>query len=93
MDLEVGGRQATIEDTPHEHMWRARDSVKVILSPLDTTQARTLYAAGGAWAGLRFAQQPLAGMKVRVYHPDTKMELALPVFPGSAPEILIPRSR
>jgi len=93
LDLDVGGRQGTIEDTPQEHMWRAGDSVKVILSPLDTAQARTLYTAGGAWAGLRFAQRPPAGVRVRVYHPDTKIELAMPVFPGSAPEILIPRSR
>lgn len=93
LDLEVGGRQATIEDTPLEHMWRAGDSVRVILSPLDTAKARTLYAAGGTWAGLRFAQRPPTGMIVRAYHPDTKIELAVPVFPGSAPEILIPRSR
>jgi hypothetical protein len=93
LDLEVGGRQATLEQEPQQHFWRAGDSVKVVLSPLDTTRGHTLYAAGGAWAGLRFAQKPPVGMTVRVFHPDTKLELTVPPFPAVAPEILIPRSR
>jgi type VI secretion system protein ImpL len=94
LDLEVGGRQATIDETGQEHLWRSGDSVRVILSPLDTAQERTLYAAGGSWAALRFAQHQPAGIKVRIYHPDTKLELMVPrVIPIKAPEILIPRSR
>jgi type VI secretion system protein ImpL len=94
LDLEVGGRQATIDEAGQEHLWRSGDSVKVILSPLDTASERTLYAAGGSWAALRFAQNQPAGIKVRIYHPDTKLELIVPrIIPITAPEILIPRSR
>jgi type VI secretion system protein ImpL len=93
LDLEVGGRQATIDETGQEHVWRSGDSIKVILSPLDTASERTLYVAGGAWAALRFAQSQPAGIKVRIYHPDTKLELTVPAFPITAPEILVPRSR
>jgi type VI secretion system protein ImpL len=93
LDLDIGGRQATVDESTQEHQWRAGDSLKVVLTPLDTATARTLFAAGGAWGMLRFAQNPPAGMKIRVYHPDTKIELGLPVFPATAPEILVLRSR
>jgi type VI secretion system protein ImpL len=93
LDLDVGGRQATVDENAIEHLWRAGDSVKVILSPLDTSSARTLYAAGGNWAAVRFLRAAPAGMSVKAYHPETKLELQVPVFPAVAPEILVPRSR
>jgi type VI secretion system protein ImpL len=93
LDLDIGGRQTTLDDSAIEHTWRMGDSVKVILSPLDTSSARTLYAAGGNWAAVRFVRAAPQGMTVRVYHPDTKLELSVPEFPRVAPEILVPRSR
>jgi hypothetical protein len=42
---------------------------------------------------VRLAQTRPANLTVKFYHPDTKIELVLPVFPATAPEILIPRSR
>ena len=91
LDLDIGGRQATIEETSSERVWRSGESVKIVLSPLDTAPAQTLYEARGAWAALRFAQRPPSGVTVRLYHADTKLPLVVPVFPTVAPEILIPR--
>jgi hypothetical protein len=93
LDLDIGGRQAAVDESALEHTWRAGDSVRVILSPLDTSPTRTLYAAGGNWAAVRFLRAAPQGMTVRVYHPDTKLELSVPEFPVVAPEIFIPRSR
>ena len=71
-----------------EHMWRSGDSVRVVLSPLDGDGTEsTLYAAGGAWALLRFVSNPPEGIAVRLYHPDTKVEMPIVRFPASAPEI------
>lgn len=93
LDLDIGGRLATVDESALEHSWRAGEPVKVVLSPLDTSSARTLYSAGGSWAAIRLLQAAPKGMTVRVYDPDTKLELSLPVFPAVAPEILVPRFR
>jgi len=42
----------------------------------------------GGWAALRHASAPAGGYeRIRFFHPDRKLELRLPVFPGAAPAI------
>lgn len=93
LQLHVGARELTIDDSEHDESWRYGDSVTVVLTPLDTSKARPMFAARGGWALLRFAQQPRGLARVRFYHPDTKVGLVLPAFPTSAPELVVPRTR
>jgi hypothetical protein len=87
LELQIGQRVNSVEETPIEHFWRAGDSVKVTLTPFDTARSRTLFAAGGMWGMLRLAQTKPSGIDVRFFDPDTKIELPLPAFPATAPEL------
>ena len=91
LQVRVGARDMSIEESAQAARWSPGDSVAVTLAPFDTSSARPLLAAGGWWAALRAAQRP-SGLSVRLYHPETKVETPLPAFPWSAPEIL-PRHR
>lgn len=91
LEVRVGARDMSVEESAQAVRWTPGDSVLVILAPFDTTSARPLLAAGGWWGALRAAQRP-SGLSVRLYHPETKVETPLPAFPWSAPEIL-PRRR
>jgi type VI secretion system protein ImpL len=92
LDLSIGGRQSILESTPAERYWRFGDSVSVVQSPLDSAgMERTLSGSGGGWALLRFLANLPEGIKVQVFHPDTKLELAVPRFPATAPDIPIQR--
>ena len=93
LELQIGARQGAIEETPLEHSWRSGDSVKVVVTPFDTARSRVLFAAGGTWAALRFAQARPAGVAVRFFEPDTKLERVLPTFPATAPELVGPGIR
>lgn len=90
LQVRVGAREMSIEESAQAVPWTPGDSVIVTLSPFDTTSARPRLAAGGWWAALRAAQRP-AGLSVRLYHPRAKIEIPLPVFPSSAPAIVQPR--
>lgn len=90
LELQLGQRLNSVEESQTEHFWRAGDSVKVILTPFDTARARTLFAAAGNWGILRMASEKPAGITVRFFDPDTKIELALPVFPATAPDLAAP---
>ena len=90
IELQIGARHVTIAETAREQRWRSGDSVTVVLTPFDTAKAREVFAAGGAWSAFRLAQRPPENLTVKLFHPDTKMELKLPYFPITAPDILIP---
>jgi type VI secretion system protein ImpL len=90
LELQLGQRLNTVEETPTEHFWRAGDSVKVVLTPFDTARARVLYASAGTWGILRLARSGIAGLQVRFFDPETKVELTLPTFPATAPDLAQP---
>jgi type VI secretion system protein ImpL len=92
LEVRVGARQIGLEEAPQPIMWRSGDSVNVVITPFDTATARSILAAGGPWAAFRFAQQS-GSVDARLYHPQTRTELPLPVFPVTAPEVLILRQR
>ena len=89
-ELQIAERLNSVEETPLEHFWRAGDSVKVIITPFDTSRSRPLFAVAGTWGALRLAQAAPAGVSVRFFDPDTKIELMLPVFPATAPDLAAP---
>jgi type VI secretion system protein ImpL len=91
LELEIAGRRLPVEDAEIDEWWRYGDSVKVETPALDTTGMRTIYATGGGWSALRFVRQKAADVPIRFYHPQTKIELVMPEFPTSAPDIILPR--
>ncbi len=92
VELRVGGRAVFVSEEPETALWRSGDSVSVILTPYDTSMARTLLSHGGAWGAFRLAQRP-GRIGVRLFHPYTRLELRLPFFPATAPEIVNLRQR
>ena len=76
-----------------EQRWRYGDSVHVATLVDSLGNERPIYVRG-AWAPLRYltTKRDTTG-SIRFFHPETKIELVLPVFPVMAPEILVPRSR
>lgn len=90
VELQLGSRVNTVEETPTEHFWRSGDSVKVVLTPFDTARSRILFASAGTWGILRLAQSKPSGIQVRFFDPDTKVEIPLPVFPATAPDLSAP---
>ena len=90
--VTVMANVALVEGT-QEQPWRYGDSVRVVMTPYDSARARELFVAGGGWSVLRLSQRPPQGLAVKLYHPDTRIELRVPYFPITAPDILIPRPR
>jgi len=72
-------------DDAREEPWRYGDSVVVGFTVRDSAEQPEFTPAGG-WSPLRYVQRH-GSVPVRFFHPDTKLELAIPVFPSSAPEI------
>jgi type VI secretion system protein ImpL len=93
VEVLIGPRRVALVDGVRDQPWRYGDSVRVVLTPFDTAQTREVFAAGGNWSALRFAQRPPPNLTVTLFHPDTKMEVRVPYFPITAPDILIPRPR
>jgi hypothetical protein len=82
-----------IGDEDLEQRWRYGDSVHVATLVDSLGNEKPVYARG-PWAPLRYARMKRdSTATIRFFHPDTKLELALPVFPVTAPEILVPRTR
>jgi hypothetical protein len=90
LELQIGSRMNSVEETPTEHFWRAGDSVKVVLTPFDTARARTLYATAGTWGILRLVRSGAAGLQFRFFDPETKVEVPMPAFPATAPDLAQP---
>jgi hypothetical protein len=92
VEVGVGSRRVALDHTAHGFMWKSGEDVTVTLTPFDPSQARTLAAFDGPWSAFRFVQRS-AGLEVKLFHPETNMEVPLPAFPITAPEIVVLRSR
>lgn len=92
VDVSIGNRQFALDHTAQKAVWTSGDAVSAVLTPFDPAQARTLASFAGPWAALHFLHRP-GGMDVKLFHPETNLQLTLPVFPVSAPEIVILRNR
>jgi type VI secretion system protein ImpL len=80
-------------DQDLEQRWRYGDSVHVATLVDSLGNEKAVYVRG-AWAPLRYARMKRdSTATIRFFHPDTKLELMLPVFPVMAPEIVVPRGR
>jgi hypothetical protein len=80
-------------DDVHEVHWRYGDSLHVATLVDSLGNERRQYQRGG-WAPLRHViARADTTASIRFFHPDTKIELVLPAFPVTAPEILVPRPR
>jgi hypothetical protein len=76
-----------------EVQWQYGDSLHVATAVDSLGNERRTYAKGG-WAPLRYLMsQRDTTLSVKFFHPETKIEKVLPVFPVIAPEIVLPRSR
>ena len=85
--LETGERSLVLDDSLHSGVWGFGESVKVV-SEADATKAPK-FASTGWWSLLEFGMLQHE-TKVRIYHPDTMLELKLPIFPKIAPALPLP---
>jgi type VI protein secretion system component VasK len=92
VDVRIGDRQVALDHTAQSFVWKSGDAITAVLTPLDPSLARTLASYAGPWAALRFLRHP-SGMDVKLFHPETNMPLTLPLFPVSAPDIVVLRNR
>jgi len=73
-------------DLARSERWTYGEPVRLLAAEPDSTGMQPEVVVTGPWAALRAARQP--GLEpVRVFHPDTRAELTLPIFPSVAPEI------
>jgi len=81
-------------DDQREVQWKYGDSVHVSTLVDSLGNANPVYVHGG-WAPLRHAVIMRADTttSIRFFHPDTKIEVMLPVFPVFAPEIVVPKQK
>lgn len=93
VEIQLGQHQVGMVEGSQELPWRYGDSTRVVLTRFDTVGRHDVTAIGGGWSALRLAQRPPRSLVVRLYHPDTKLELKVPYFPITAPDIFIPRAR
>jgi hypothetical protein len=66
--------------------WVYGRAVTVYAETADSTGLRAEVVVTGPWAAIKAARR--AGVeRVRLFHPDTKGELPIPIFPSVAPDI------
>jgi hypothetical protein len=92
LDMRIGERQASLDNTVQSFAWMSGDAISVDLSPFDGTPTRLLASYAGPWAAVRLAQRP-AGLGITLFHPETNLPVVLPSFPVAAPEIVVLRAR
>jgi hypothetical protein len=87
--LEVGGQGLAIGRDEHEEEWRFGENFVLMRGVAGSSEMKPEFTAADGWSALQFAlQQPaLTGIRLRFFHPDTKLELTVPSFPSSAPAI------
>ncbi len=93
IEVQIGSRRVALVESAQELPWRYGDSVRVVSAPFDSARATDLFAAGGGWSVLRLAQRPPPSVTVKLYHPDSGLELPPPYFPITAPDIFVPKPR
>ena len=86
--LETGKRALAIDDSVHAGAWGFSEAVSAVGMAADSTPTKPLFKSSGWWGLVELASLQ-HDVNIRIYHPDTKVPLALPVFPQVAP--VIPR--
>jgi hypothetical protein len=89
VELYVADRVLPLDEGEREERWQFGDTVRVVRS--DLSGSETVFSAGGGWSLLQLLQAGGEHVEVRVFHPDTKIEIQPPVFPTAAPAITLPR--
>jgi type VI secretion system protein ImpL len=82
--LQIGTRSLVLNDSLQSGTWRAGEPVKLLGTA--TAQPTTVASATGAWSLLELAMLQ-RDLRIRVYDPDTMMELKLPTLPRTAPAL------
>jgi type VI secretion system protein ImpL len=92
LELRTGTRTLALDDSTHDGVWGFGEAVKVTPAP-GATDAKTTFTASGWWGLIELATLQ-HDVKIKFYHPDTKVELPLPaVFPMVAPDLQPPRAK
>jgi hypothetical protein len=82
-ELRTGTRVTLLTDSTRAGVWSFGEPVSV--APSGDAAKATFKSTG--WWGLVELGQLQRAIRVRYFHPDTKVRLSLPVFPTTAPEI------
>jgi hypothetical protein len=85
-ELRVGSRVVLLNDSTQSGAWSFGEPVSISASG-DSTGAS--FASRGSW-GLVELGSLQRQIRVRYYHPDTKVRIKLPAFPTVAPDIARP---
>ncbi|MEO5568625.1 MAG: hypothetical protein ABIR92_09040, partial [Gemmatimonadaceae bacterium] len=84
-ELHTGSRVSLLNDSTHSGVWSFGEDLKII--PDGETKPSFMSTRAWSLAELAAMQQTV---RVRFYHPDTKVRIALPSFPTVAPAIPVP---
>ena len=80
--LVTGDRSLPLNDSMQSGTWEFREPVRIVAT--EGAQPATRFSSSGGWGLVRLAMlQP--DTRVRIYHPDTMLEIKLPTLPKSAP--------
>ena len=91
VELHVDGRMLPLDEGDRAERWQFGDSVSVLLDDVDGIE--NVFSATAGWSLLQLLQRAPQHVRVRVFHPETQTEVALPAaFPTAAPEITLPRT-
>ena len=87
--LQTGQRSLTLGDSLQSGIWNAGEPVRIVATA--GAQPATKFAATGSWGLVELAVVQ-RDTRVRLYHPDTMMELRIPTLPKAAPALpAVPR--
>lgn len=90
LELHTGTRTLALDDSTHGGIWGFGEPVTMKPAP-GATGAKPRFTASGWW-GLVELGMLQHDVKIRYFHPDTKVEIRLPaVFPMVAPDLPLPR--
>ena len=90
LELRTGTRRVALDDSSHSGVWGFGEAVKVV--SVSDSSARPAFSSTGWWSLVELAALQHE-TRVRIYHPDTMIELRLPTFPKVAPDLPTPRSK
>ncbi|HEY6218841.1 MAG TPA: hypothetical protein VIV65_02220, partial [Gemmatimonadaceae bacterium] len=82
--LHTGKRQVAVDDSTHEGVWGFGEAVTV--NAADAPDGKPIFSSTGWW-GLVELRMLQSAVRIKIYQPDTQVELKLPIFPQVAPEI------
>ena len=82
--LQTGRRSLLLNDSLQSGLWNSGEPVRIVSTA--GAQPATTYSATGSWGLVELAVVQ-SDTRVRLYHPDTMMELKLPTLPKSAPAL------